>query len=236
MKRISLPSLLLMFAAGITLPQSALAQMDAMRLGGKVGVFGNVGYALFGMQDVNDEIDLINDAITLTGGETADKIHGGLNAGGGVMIGVTDYLLVGAEANYLWANTKAKFGSSDEYKLELPGLEVGVFAKLAMPLAEQMLISVGAGLEYYWVMGKSSATGLDQDIKGSNLGGKVMVGGEYFLLPEFMSLGVDIGYRFAKITEVKDQEDQVIPKTLGTDNFTVDYSGPFFLGTVRVYF
>lgn len=226
-----LVGLISLFAASAALAPSAGAQF--FNPGGKVAVYGDVGWAWYAMDTINDELDLVNDSGFLS--ENFDKISGGLNAGGGVDVFLLDNMLLGVEAQYLGAGSKATLIGGGDDKLDLPGMEAGLRARYVMPFSDMFLVSLGAGLAYYFSWWHSDAAGTVNDFSGSQLGWNVGLGVETFLIPNFMSVGVDAKYRWAKIDEIKDSDDNVLQKSNGEDA-DVDYTGPAVLGFAKFYF
>lgn len=227
-----LACLLALAAIGAWRAQSAEA--DTMPIAGKVILFGNAGYGYYQMNNLNDDLNAINDTGLLS--TNFSKMEGGFNGGGGIEFGLLDFLTIGAEANYLVANTSAKLLGGLDDKLDLPGLETGFMARLIAPFSDSFIMSAGAGIDWYWTWWHSDAAGLVNDFSGNNLGYKIKGGLEAFLAPGVVSLGADVGYRWAKITELKDSDGNTLLSATRDGNLEVDYSGLFILGTLRFYF
>lgn len=220
---------------------SSHAQYDYMNsVQGRWGLAGNLGYALYAMNDVNTGISEINTPIISLGGVPLEKIAGGLNFNGSVFYGVADYMLMGLEIGGLQAYSENEPFPGASQSFNLAGLEFGVFAKIAVPMEETFLWTIGFSLiavatseaEYYAQgAGGTSVT----TFKGSTTGFKIAVGGEWFLSPYF-GLGADAGYRYAKIDEVTDRDERIRWLNSDGSNMTIDYSGPYAQGGLRVYF
>lgn len=208
------------------------AGAQAASVGGKFGIFGDIGFSTFTMSDVNAEmIKPVNDsAATFGASGKLNEINSGLTLGGGAQYGIVDNLLIGLELEYLMAGSKTDFslmGSTNTVEISLPLLAIGGFIKGVLPLDEKLLLTGGVGVDSLSLSGKISSSGAggsaSSDIKGSGLGVRLLVGGQYFLMENF-SLGLDLGYRIAKIPEIKDEHDNVAIKSNG-EKATVDYSG-----------
>ncbi len=192
--------------------------------------------------------------------ESINKLNGGLTFGGGVMYGVMSNLLVGLEIDYLTAASKGKaegsgtiatlpFTSTTDIEASAGALLIGPVIKYAMPIGSNMLLTGGIGLDYASVAGsmkrettiESFLTEIitdEEKLTGSGMGFKILVGGEMFVNP-MISVGADLGYRILKITELNDEDGEVIEVTDadGNDvNMELDYSGLIIKGGVKLYF
>ncbi len=218
--------------------------------GGRVGLFGNLGYNQYAMQDFNKTIDLINHFNTTFGGKDIAPIKEGFSGGGGIMFGLSDNFIIGAEANYLLAQTKGDLqnarwdNSSDEwvptttdpFELTMPAVEYAGFLKFAQCVQENVMMSGGVAVGTLATSGEMISRTSKTSFTGSTVSLKFMVGAETWV-NEFVSFGFDFGYRFAKITELKDQNGHVMEKI---DDFSknqeADYSGIYLQGGIRLYF
>jgi opacity protein-like surface antigen len=213
---------------------------------GKFGVFGNLGYEMFALGDVNQFIlTPINDemaAIHASG--SLSSINGGGEGGGGLQYGVTSNLLVGAELDYVGASSKATFtlptGESMTYDYSFPLLSLGVFAKGAWPLTDRLLLTGGLGLDYLSMSGTIKATdyrGVTTQLNasGSGVGFKLSAGGQYFFTGNF-SVGLDLGYRFAPINTIKDSDNNTLQVGNPARDMKLDYSGFFTHVGLNLYF
>jgi hypothetical protein len=237
------------------------------RLGGKFGVFGNIGYSSYAMGDVNSGIDGDKAYIqTLNGlpgfsGSEPTNIYGGLTYGGGVQYGINDHLAIGLEAGALSASPEKYSYTYDvqtvvytgdpfnpistvtetesfSYETDYSAMEVGPVVRGYLPIGERLLLNGSLGLDYVALNGTAKYTNNGQEtdttFSGSTLGVKVTVGGEVFL-SNMISLGLDLGYRLANITNVKDKDGNEFKKADGS-SASVDYSGLILQGGIRLYF
>lgn len=177
------------------------------------------------------------------------------------MYGLMPNLLVGLEIDYLTAVSKGKAEGSGtimtlpitaitEVEASAGALGIGPVIKYAMPIGGTMLLTGGLGLDYASVagsmksettielMGTTDTTTTEEKLTGSGIGFKILVGGEMFVNP-IVSLGADLGYRILKITELKDEDGEVVEvldKDGNLENMELDYSGLIIKGGVKLYF
>lgn len=220
-----------LLTGGLVLGLALHAQ--ALSVANKLNLFGDVGFCTVAMADINSEmIQPINDlmsAMRVSG--SIDLMQRAGTFGGGVQYGITDYLLVGAEAGSIIAQTEGWFpmplGPTVGYIYFLPLFTAGVTAKYAWPVSDTILLTAGAGMDYLSLNGKleitDSVSTYTTQLNGTGIGAKVLAGGQLFLSEHF-SLGVDVGYRLAVIPEIKDQ-DGVVAKKRNGENMTADFSG-----------
>lgn len=211
----------------------------AASLGGKFGIFGNLGLSTFAMDDFNKDIDDINTLMTSFGvSGKAEKIIGGLTAGGGLQYGVLDNLLIGAEVEGLMAGSKTDFtalGQKVTFELSMPATAVGAFIKGVLPAGNKFFFTGGIGVDYISLAGAIKVTHSDDvTFTGSGMGFRILVGGQV-LFTEMFGLGLDLGYRIAKITELKDKDGKIFKKSDNT-NESADYSGLITRLGVNLYF
>jgi hypothetical protein len=257
-----------MVFAGVMCAQ--MAGSEGMNsIGGKFGLFGNLGFSTYAMGDVNSDIKAMNDVLDARAstGYTVEKgvlLNGGMTLNGGLHYGITNNLLVGIEAGYLMAGpvkysykgsittttaepipyppyvqtTTLTVNDNGAYEYTLPATEIGLVFKGFAPVGENLLLGGGLGLDYISLSGKSKYTYNDTTTEdtftGTTVGVKIMGSGELFLTSN-VSLGLDLGYRMAKISEVKDKDGNVAKYSNGS-NWTVDYSGLIAQGGIRLYF
>jgi len=213
MNRIARVSVLL---AIVALPAPVLAQ-------NKPWLAAGVGYHTYGMSDANDAIAELNDLIFPA---SMDKIHSGFGFGG--MVGV-DMPAVSLALSY------ERLTGSQDVSDDTGSITFNVPANLYMAQAVFRPSSLGTGMGLgIGVAGglisssaniETSAVGLGSDTQ--HLDGK---GGAFaafasadFALAPTVSLEPSIGYRYAKIGEVKSDGD--IQYNSDGSKFTLDYSG-----------
>ena len=235
----------------------------ANAIAGKVCLFGELGYSMYAMEQFNEQVDLMNELIEAMGLTTdgINKLNGGLTFGGGVMYGLMSNLLVGLEIDYLTAASKGEgeasgdimgitYSVSMDMKASAGALLIGPVIKYAMPMGDKLLLTGGIGLDYASVsgstkiettmdmMGITDTTTEEEKMSGSGMGFKILVGGEMFVNP-MISVGADLGYRILKITELEDEDGEVIEvadEDGNLENMELDYSGLIIKGGVKLYF
>lgn len=213
----------------------------------RVGIFGDLGYSNYLMGDENQYIDQLNANSSLEGGQTLNHIRDGLTGGVGMTFGMSDFCQLGFEYEGLSAETSGALSpvkstslSPTNATITVPASEFGGFIKLLAPLEDRWLLSFGLGIYSLWVDNGTEkytfadGTGSSYTYFGSGLATKLWVGGEYFFT-RHLSLGVDAGYRFARIDEITDENGVTV---LNSDysKFTLDYSGPFTRAALQFYF
>jgi opacity protein-like surface antigen len=194
-------------------------------------------------------------------GSGPSDINGGLTFGGGVQYGIMDNLAIGVEVGSLatspvkWSysyqaltgyDTTNPFNptpiysnASFSYETDFSAMEIGPVIRGYLPIGERLLLNGTLGLEYVALSGTTKYTSSlspDQNtsFSGSTLGVKVTVGAEFFF-SSLISVGVDLGYRMADITNVKDSDGNAWTKADGS-SMSVDYSGLIMQGGIRLYF
>jgi hypothetical protein len=216
----------------------------------RIGLFGNLGYSGYAMTDENNYIDELNASSALFGGKSLDHIIGGLTGGIGMTFGFSDFFQLGLEYEGLSAQTEGPLAPSGNYSnanyvithdtTTIPASESGCFIKFLAPIEDRWLLSFGLGLYSLWIDSdtekRTFADGSSDSytFNGSTVATKIWVGGEYFFT-RHLSLGLDAGYRFARIDEITDQYGTTVYNGDGS-NFTLDYSGPFSRATLQFYF
>jgi hypothetical protein len=225
---------LLMAVCSVFLSLALTPSARAYPLGGKVGLFGNVGYSLYDMKEFNQEVDFTNSLGIL--GSNLNPITGGTSLGGGLEYGIAEFLLLGADVNFLnigGGKSEGSFFNSLAFTISTPAMEVGPFIRLVLPISDLFNLSVAGEADWFRAMEQVQNQLVSRTFTGSTVGVKVMAGGEIFAAP-WMSVGIDVGYRFAKVTELKDG-DTVLKNETG-QNSELDYSGVFYQGGLRFYF
>lgn len=206
----------------------------------RVGVFGTLGYSNYLLGDENQYIDQLNADSTAAGGRTISHVNGGLTGGLGMTFGMSEFCQVGFEYEGLGAGTSGSLAPGESVTMTLPASEFGGFFKLVMPVEDRWLLSFGLGLYNLWVENDTEkytfadGTAASYTFYGSSMATKLWAGGEYFLT-QHLALGIDAGYRFARINHITDQNGVTM---LNSDlsNFTLDYSGPFARTSLQFYF
>ncbi|MCD4812275.1 hypothetical protein K8S19_01065 [bacterium] len=231
--------------------------VSANTLGGKFILSLNPGLAFFAMQDMNTKInDEQSGFMGITPSENLSTLSLGLDLGNALQYGLNDNLVLGIGFSYLSTNTSAKVGAGplyppqDEYyEINVPAVELGLLAKAAFALTPTLLLTIGGEVTTLGLAGagetlesRGTVTGrvyssTDLHYQGATFGFKLMTGIDFFIW-EWLSLGVEGGYRHARFEEVRAEisgRDAALTNQDGS-HFTLDYSGAFIHYTFRFYF
>jgi hypothetical protein len=206
----------LALAAIVALPAPALAQNQPWLAGG-------VGFHTYGMSDLSDNIAELNAA---NAPFSLDEIHSGFGFGG--MVGVdmpTVSLALGYERLTGSSSVNDDTGSI-EYKVPANlYMAQAVYRPASLGGGLKLGLGVGAGLVSSAAEINTTTTGFGTDTQ--KLDGKggafaAFATADFDLGPHF-ALTPSVGYRYAKIGEVK--SDGVVQTNLDGSKFTLDYSG-----------
>ncbi|MBN1596253.1 hypothetical protein JW933_10035 [candidate division FCPU426 bacterium] len=237
-----------------------LSQQTAQAIPSLAGKFIfslNPGIGFYAPDDMNRLLQDTHSAFMgVVPSETLKPITLGLDLGTSLQYALMDFLILGLDVTYLVADTSAKATTGvasppqDQYYIvSLPALEIGVLIKTALPLGSSWLLSAGAGGSYLSLAGagerlesRGRLTGLVYSsssipYSAATLGYQVRGGLDFFIW-EWLSLGVEVGYRWAKFEEVQACIDSrsITLKNPDNSNFTLDYSGVFTHYAFRFYF
>ncbi len=232
--------LILLFAIW-TIPGSAHAYGDYINsVAQRYCAYGNFGYGMYALNDINNLLDLSNSSLVAAGGTPTPKIAGGWNFTLGASYGISDYSIAGFECGGLTAQTENQPLPGVTQAINIPAGEIGFFLKLALPIQNIFLLTVGAGMYNLSLIDgiykvEDPVAYFSETFSGSTLAYKIMGGGEVFCSEHF-SLSADIGYRIAKINEVTDASENVIWTNPDGSNFTIDFSGLFWQAGIKFYF
>jgi hypothetical protein len=184
---------------------------------------------------------------SLDGGSSLAHINRGFTGGLGMTFGLGEFCQIGFEYEGLGAQTSGAlspasnpYGDATNATISLPASEFGGFVKLIIPVENRWLFSFGAGLYNLWLDNDSEkysfadGSGASNTFYGSTLASKLWFGGEFFFT-RHLSLGLDAGYRFARVTDITDENGVPFYNADGS-RFTLDYSGPFGRAGVHFYF
>jgi opacity protein-like surface antigen len=211
--------------------QESVSEENPNDMAYRFEIFGTLGYSGYTLGDENQFINQLNSASTFAGGKTINSINGGLTGGLGMAFAFSDFFQLGIEYEGLSAGTSGSLAPGENVTISLPASEFGAFLKFTMPLETRWLLSFGLGLydlqinddteKYTFADGTTARN----TFYGGTAATKLWVGGEYFFI-RHLSLGADAGYRFARITNVTDENGGTWYNLDGSQ-LTMDYSGPF---------
>jgi hypothetical protein len=225
---------LLAFGLVIALAVPALADDTEVLndVAGHFGVFGTFGYSAY---IIGNEFNYINQ---LLGGKQALVFNGDISGGAGVTYGLSKYWQAGVEASALGAQTQGKDRPGPVAPVPLPAWEFGAFIKLLWPAAPWWSYAVGLGVYDLQVNDTEKISLPDGSpspaFSGSTPAIKFWIGGEHFYSRQ-VSLGVDLGYRFANLSDLNDTRGGPWLNRAG-NKLGMNYGGPYLRIALQVYF
>lgn len=229
----------------------------AGQVGGKFLLSLHPGFGFFAMHDFNRLLaDRHSVLLPAPANASAPGMSWGMDLGTSVQYGVWDYLLAGLEVSYLTTDTSAKVGSSavfppqdQYYTLRVPALELSGVVRAAWPVNHMLLLTAGAGWSFLSLVNaeesleaRSSLTGTvysSQSVpfSGQGWGVKAMAGAEFWVW-EWFSLGLEAGYRWARVQPVQADSGAGKATLQAADggDLSADFSGPFIRYQFNFYF
>lgn len=215
------------------------------------------GISWYAMRDMNRLMESTPTGwMQITPSETMSPLGLGLNFDSSLHYCLTSNFLAGLDFAYLVTDSSAKVNASaifppqvDYYKISLPAFEWGASVKGVLPINNSFQLTVGAGLswislvnagESYEARSKPSGLVFSSSrilYQGAGISTRLTLGLDWMVW-EWFSLGIEGGYRMAKITTIKaiirgEETTLTLPDH---SNLTVDYSGPFLVYAFRFYF
>jgi hypothetical protein len=188
----------------ITMSLLLLAGAAPVQAETQFGIAGFVGYNTYGMEDANEVIDEVNDALVGTG-YSLDEINSGIAFGGGLRIRPSSQVMIALDYERLSADTELSifdFG----FKLDVPANAFTATAVYLFPSTSRARFGIGAGLGYYNSSGSlradSSGVGGEIDVEGSGVGFHG-VGSLDFAISPVVHLEGMAGYRLAETSDVE---------------------------------
>jgi cellobiose-specific phosphotransferase system component IIB len=176
------------------------------------------GYSSLNMKTMNDELDQLK---ALSGGDVTKVNNGYFFAGELTFWEVAPKLMLGPRVEYLMANQGKVSSGANEYKEDhsLLPVMVGGRYKLkngdatGMSFNDKWGLNVGAYVGYGWATMKTSVKrpliDTSVDATGGGVAGDALVGWEYSFSKTF-GIGVDLGYRYATVPEMKATSDNAV--------------------------
>lgn len=205
-------------------------------------LFGNITYENYAMGDINGLINNWNDYFDFYGGTRMSGIAGGSNLNLGAEYWLSNLILLGVEGTLMSAETSGGTSSLGA-EFNLSAIELGGFIKFA-ELAYPHVFSAGFGIysvslhnstEYNYMRQLGYYDGY-RTFDGSVVGVKLM--GGYQVILGDIGIGVDLGYRFAKVNNIKwtasGYHDRDFLNIHG-DKGSIDFSGFFVKAGIKIY-
>jgi hypothetical protein len=206
-------------------------------------IYVGAGYAQYLMADINRWIDESNTVMRMYGVPTENRISSFAFLDGGAGLWFNEYIAAGVDCGYHAPNATGGTTGIGEQML-LSAVEGSGFLKVATNRQNKMFftgtLSVGtlvltdAYMDEY-VFGRKYRWSLNGSTTCVKIGG-----GVEWRFGKHMGLGVDVGYRSAKITEVKadisNGRKNVRVTHADGSPLEIDYSGVYGKTGLRVYF
>lgn len=224
-------------------PAVAVAPLASDRWRGRIVAFGNYASNYFAMSGVNKYLDDWDEYLNYYGVRSSLGLAALPAFSGGLGYWIRDDIFAGVEGEVLSCETSA--GSSQlGVDVRLRALELGVWAQVATHAAPHVFT---AGLGCYavslidaWEYLHLNGVGYNdayRSFRGSGVGFKVMAGYQVELSPEF-GLGVDLGYRLAKVENVTfsaaGYQDEAF--MYRNERIAFDFGGFYARAGLRLYF
>ena len=170
-----------------------------------------------------------------------EPLASGDTFGGGVAYWLTGSWSVGAQADYLKAEAEIYPYKGYHYRDNFSAMEIGGFVRFAGWFNRELLGMVGVGAGRLTLSGAyheyTTPYGASQfDLSAGCLSTQVFGEIDYFLA-DFAALGLNVGYRLAKVDEVRGQGagyDGVVYFYDGAQ-VKLDYSGVFCVAVLKFF-
>ena len=196
-----------------------------------VSVFG--GYDSYSMDDANELIDAVNDALAGSGYEM-DEISSGFAYGGGIRIRPSGPLRFALDYERLNASSELSIFDFN-FKLDVPANAFTGTAIYVFPSTSKAQFGIGAGVGYYKCSGSlgadSSGVGIETDVEGSGVGFHGAGALDVAMSPTVHLEGM-AGYRFAHTSDVEVGGETAFNSD--GEEATIDWSG--FMSRVGLTF
>lgn len=171
----------------------------------------------------------VNSLVTASPG--GNDLNSGEQIGLDVRYRIADNWVAGIEGNYLFADQTSTFTGGSTLTENLNAMEYlingsYVFPDVATGLDLRVGIAAGFAALSGANFGGSAEANTTASLSGSGFDGKIFVGADYYFMPA-LSLGLDLGYRYAKlsaITVTDSGNSFTLTNKDGSDS-SVDYSG-----------
>lgn len=190
----------------------------------RLGIEG--GYSTVNMSEVNDLYDAVVGPLG-----SVTKIENGYDLAGELMYDWGKRFAFGPRVEYLMTNQGKVETLPLTVKEDLSLMPVLIGGRYALKeMGEQTDVkdvsfndrwdlNIGAFVGWAWAWGKRSVGGTDLKYSGNNLAGDALLGWNYRLSRDW-TLGIDIGYRYAPIEEMKYTEDNALAGVREDDTVT----------------
>ncbi|MFH0778337.1 MAG: hypothetical protein V2A71_06860 [Candidatus Eisenbacteria bacterium] len=211
-----------------------------------IGVRG--GFGSYVMSDANVLISDLNDLLVALRFDELSSFAGGPTGGAELRVRITPHIAASLTMDFLYEGSKVGLEVvGEEFKeVELWGSTVPITARVlyvaANPKNRKLVYSAGGGISYLW-LGRLKAQAAEiipftypyyRTGDGDGIGFQASGGIEYFAKP-WLSVGGELGYRYAKISEIKMNDTGEVALTMNGDKMSLDFSGFGVVACIRFH-
>jgi len=189
------------------LSQSCFSQQSDERNYPSFGGGVTFGYNYFSPKDLNDYIDL---QIPST---KKDHINTGIDVGLFLIYSPNEHIEIIPEFSYLYSRHAFEY---TDLALVVNYTQLGGTVYYIKPLQPGINLRFGGGLSHYWGKLDWEYPNSVQTYNGSTIGFHGAVGGDLILSPK-MSMTLLVIGKYAKISQLKNNQGKVLPSTSGDD-------------------
>lgn len=213
-----------------------------------VGIRGGLGSYV--MSDMNVAINEVNDQLLRDRYDELRTFSSGPLGGGELRVRVLPYLALSLSIDYLFESSKVDLEIvGEEFReVEIYGSTVPLTARVVYvamnPGNPNLVYTVGGGLSYLWLgrLRTQSAEIIDtyfpspfyRTADGDALGFQALGGVEYFFRP-WLSVGGELLYRYAKISELTYNDNSQPVLMSNGEKISLDFSGFNIMACVRFH-
>jgi opacity protein-like surface antigen len=204
------------------------------------------GVGTYAMSDINVGINETNDGLLAARFDELKTFGSGPNAGGELRVLIRPHLALSATAEYLYQSAGVDLERVGEkfMRVEVHASTVPITGRVLYVVSNsknpKLVYTMGGGISYLW-LGRLKFGVPDllygtiyRTADGSGLGFQAVGGVEYFVLP-WVSVGGELQYRYAKISELTDNFDGTPWLMSNGQKLTMDFSGVNFSACVRFH-
>jgi hypothetical protein len=205
------------------------------------GIRGGVG--TYAMSDVNVIINEINDVLVAARFDELGTFGTGANGGGELRVRIRPHLALSATAEYLYQSAGVDLERVGEQfqRVELHASTVPITGRVLYVVSNaknpKLVYTMGGGISYLWLCRLKTGIPSPSYVRtadGSGLGVQAVGGLEYFVLP-WISVGGELLYRYAKISELTYNDNGEPVLMSNGQKLGLDFSGVNFSACVRFH-
>ena len=205
-----------------------------------VGIRG--GVSTYAMSDMNVIINEINDVLVAARFDELKTLGSGPSGGGELRIRIHPHLALSATAEYLYQSASVDLERVGEQfqRVELHASTVPITGRVLYVVSNaknpKLVYTMGCGVSYLWLgrlkMGVPSPYYRTAD--GDGIGLQALGGVEYFVRP-WASVGGELLYRHANISELTYNDDGTPVLMSNGQKMRMDFSGICFNACIRFH-